>query len=124
MRNLLLLCLLLGCAACQKDDAASPEGVAIRVRNVSPYTFESVYVNTSGGENTYGRLPTGQTTGYKSFARAYRYAYVRVLINGQQVTWQPIDYVGETQLADGNYTYVLSIPDLANRRMSLRLEKQ
>jgi hypothetical protein len=124
MKNLLLcLCLLLGCAACQKDGDATPGGVAIRVRNASPYVFESVLVNTSGGEHTYGALATGQSTSYESFASAYRYAYVKVMIDGQQVVWQPIDYVGEKKLEEGKYTYVLSIEDLANRRISFQLEK-
>ncbi|WBA40146.1 hypothetical protein [Hymenobacter canadensis] len=125
MKNLLLILgLLLSCAACKKEDDATPGGVSIRVRNTSPFAFESVLVNTSDGENSYGQLAAGQSTDYKSFASAYRYAYVRVLVNGQEVVWQPIDYVGEQKLADGKYTYVLGIEDLANRRISLVLEKE
>ncbi|MBC6696589.1 hypothetical protein [Hymenobacter sp. BT190] len=125
MKNLLLfLCLMLGCVACKKDDDASPDGVAIRVRNASPYAFESVLVNTSDGENSYGALAIGQSTQYKPFASAYSYAYVKVMINGQAVVWQPIDYVGEKKLEDGKYTYVLGIEDLANQRISFRLEKE
>lgn len=125
MKNsLLLLSLLLSCAACKKEDDANPGGLTIRIRNGSTYAFQSVYVNTSGGENTYGQLPAGQSTPYKSFASAYRYAYAKVLVDGQEVVWQPIDYVGEKKLEDGKYTYVLSIDDLANRRVSFRLEKE
>ncbi|AII53012.1 hypothetical protein [Hymenobacter sp. APR13] len=124
MKNpLLFLSLMLSCVACQKDDDASPKGVTIRVRNASPYAFESVLVNTNDGEQTYGALAMGQSTTYKSFTSAYRYAYVKVVTNGQTVEWQPIDYVGEKKLEDGKYTYVLNIEDLANRRISLQLEK-
>ena len=125
MKNLLLILgLLLSCAACQKKDDAAPSGVSIRVRNSSQFAFESVLVNTSDGENSYGQLAAGQSTDYKSFASAYRYAYVKVLVNGQMVVWQPIDYVGEKKLENGKYTYVLGIEDLANRQISFRLEKE
>jgi hypothetical protein len=124
MKNMLLfLLLLMGVTACKKDADAAPDGVLIRVRNASPYAFESVYVNTSGGENTYGQVAAGQSSDYKLFANAYSYAYIKVSANGQEVVWQPIDYVGEKPLEPGRYTYVLGIDDLANRRISLQLEK-
>jgi hypothetical protein len=124
MRKWLLITSLgLSCAACSKKEDAEPDGVRIRVRNASPYVFESVDVDTSDGKNTYSQLAPGQSSDYKLFASAYRVAYARVIINGQTVVWQPVDYVGEKKLENGRYTYVLGIEDLANRRTSFQLEK-
>lgn len=114
MRPLLFYsCLLLGLAACKKETEA-PTGVSIRVRNGSAYHFTSLVVNTSGGENSYGALGPGQSSDYAAFTRAYSYAAVKATINGTEVSFQPYDYVGETTLKPGQYTYVVDVVNQAN----------
>jgi hypothetical protein len=113
-RPLLYSCLVLGLYSCKKEADASA-GVSIRVRNESSYPFTAVLVNTSGGENSYGSLRPGQNSDYHSFAKAYSYAYVKATVNGQDVLFQPVDYVGETPLQPGGqYTYAVDVVNSAN----------
>jgi heat shock protein HslJ len=49
---------------------------------------------------------------------AYSYAYVKVTAGGDEFVLQPIDYVGESLLAPGEYTYVL---DVAEQQLLLTL---
>lgn len=107
--------LLNGCSKKETIDA-----VLIRVKNASTLTFTNVYVNTSGGENNYGDLAAGQISEYKEFTYAYPYAYVRFEIDGQTRQLQPIDYVGESLLDNGKYTYELTV-DPVNGNVGLVL---
>lgn len=119
---ILLLCLCmvsLPHTSCKKDDA---DEIRIRVKNASSYRFERVYVNTSGGENEYGSLSTQQASDYAVYKAAFNYAYIRVVINGQKLSFQPKDYVGETPLKAGNYTYVVGVDDLSGGRLSITTE--
>jgi hypothetical protein len=128
MKNLvlaLLFCLGFCCLSCDKASDLEPQGVVIRVRNASSYPFETVYVNTSGGENNYGPLAAGKSTQYLgNYTKAYRYANIKVVIAGQELVLQPFDYVGETPLTPGNYTYVIGVTDLARKQLSLQFENQ
>lgn len=103
MKNTLffLLPVLLFLNGCSPED----EAIRIRIKNSSAFNYENVYVNTSGGENNYGNLQSGQISEYKEFGSAYRYAYIRLEVNGQTAVIQPFDYVGETLLENGKYTY-------------------
>lgn len=107
--------------ACQKETAT--DGVRIRVKNTSSYQFESVHVDTSGGSNDYGSLNAGKKTDYASYTQAYNYAYIKVKIDGRELVLQPTDYVGETPLEPGKYTYEVGVSDLAAGRLSFALEK-
>jgi hypothetical protein len=117
-RLLFLIPLLLLLLSCSKED---PEAVNIRIINNSDYRFEQVYVNTSGGEHTYGNVESQSSSAYHSFTVAYPYAYVRLYIDGEEFVLQPKDYVGEEELPAGNYSYVLEIADFNTRRLSLNL---
>jgi hypothetical protein len=66
-------------------------------------------INTTTGAVNFGNLNSGQKTEYKIFKKAYRYAYVKLEIDGKTFTLQPIDYVGETVLKNGNYTYQIDV---------------
>lgn len=107
--------------SCQHDDESSQ--VLIRVKNSSSYHFDSVYVAAPGGTHHYGALSAGQSSDYTTFTTAYASAYVRVVVNGQRLVWQPIDYVGSTPLQSGNYTYEVTVADLATNRLSISLAK-
>jgi len=95
--------------------------VEIRVRNSSPYTYTNVYVNTSGGENTYGDIPPGAASDYKVFNFAYSYAQISLQIDTVDYLLQPIDYVGEHKLSSGKYTYEVSVYDTATHQLLLNL---
>ncbi|MCB0502211.1 MAG: hypothetical protein KDD32_05975 [Bacteroidetes bacterium] len=114
---LLLSCVFLLINSC--IDPLNPKrNVLIRVNNVSPYDFEDLLVNTSGGENEYGNLGSDLISVYKSYDFAYQYAYVSLTIDGKEFVLQPIDYVGETKIPNGKYTYEINV-DTATEEIDL-----
>ena len=97
---------------------ASPE---IRVLNASSRTMEGVTVAFPDDEVVYGTLAPGAASGYRAVERAYRYAYVRTTVDGDTMVLQPIDYVGETLLEPGRYTYRLDLADTDGPWLTLEL---
>lgn len=83
------------------------EPTEVRIRNVSGFDYDGLQV----GDETYGRLPAGAETRYREFDTAYRYNYVRLEIEGDEMILQPIDYVGETPLGPGRFTYEVRVID-------------
>jgi hypothetical protein len=71
--------------------------------------FDAVFVATTGPEKAYGPLASGKSSDYMVFEGLYRYAYIRVEVDDMEYILQPIDYVGETPLSSGDYTYRLDI---------------
>ncbi len=119
---------------CSRDDDSSTSdevqirttgAVQIRIKNASQYNYSNILVNTNGGENNYGNISASKTTKYGGFDFAYRYAFVELKINGQIFTIQPIDYVGETKLTPGKYTYEIGANDSAQRygKLTIKLFK-
>ena len=53
---------------------------------------------------------------------AYRYGYLDLLVGGEHRRLQPIDYVGEDTIGDGNFTYVITI-DTATRYPNVELRR-
>jgi hypothetical protein len=102
----------------------SVEGVHIRVKNASSVDYESVYINTSGGEHDYGPVEDGTISDYFEFERAYSYAQVIVNIDGETFVLQPIDYVGETPLDDGQYRYDIGVENFDNKILSIELKEE
>lgn len=105
---------------CEKD-------VNIRVANRSDVEFRNVIVKFPSQTEIYGNIPPGRTTEYRKVNKAYRYAYIKVEIDGQEAILQPVDYVGERLLSRGNYTYSLSYNPKdtdKNDRLLLHLEKE
>lgn len=103
---LLYFSLCLSLFACKKNE---DEGVYIRIRNISAYPFATTYVNTPGGDNQYGALSPAQNSDYHAFTKAYRYAYLKASVQGQDLVLQPYDYVGEQPLEPGHYTYIVNV---------------
>ena len=116
--RLLSICLCLFFVTCTKDNNSS---VQIRIENISQSDFTDVYADTSGGTHDFGDVKAGHTSDYASFDMAYRYAYIQLKVGTQVYTLQPIDYVGETPLEEGNYTYAIDVVD-PNSEYGLGLE--
>lgn len=112
MKRILILIisisLLIGCSS---DDDNNAFELNIRLSNVSQYDFQNIVVNTTTGNTNFENIRSQKMTGYKTFETAYRYAFVELEIDGKTYTIQPIDYVGETPLENGNYTYVIDAND-------------
>ena len=96
--------------------AFSTHASEIRVRNDSKVDFKNVVV----GGKKYGDIKQGATTDYQTWKTAYRYSSVALLADSKPMKIQPIDYVGETPLGDGNFTFVLTVKD---GRLYIRDEK-
>jgi len=122
MKKILILIIsittLLGCSKDNKDNLYE---VKIRLSNVSQYDFQNIVVNTTTGDVNFEDLKSGQKSDYKVFDKAYSYAFVELEINGQTYTLQPIDYVGETPLENGNYTYQINANETEEQYTKLYL---
>lgn len=120
---ILFLLLITGCSILSGDDEATE--VNIRLSNVSPYSYQDIRVSSTDDQVSYGDLESGEFTDYKIFEKAYRYGFVELQINGSTYTLQPIDYVGETPLENGYYTYQINANDSDDRfgKLSLTLIK-
>src|SRR5687767_7260703 len=104
MRSFVLFVLLLaGLAGCSSSTEVG--STQIRIRNATHVALEDVVV----GDKTYGDIAPGEVSDYQPWAQAYRYAYVSLKADGKPMVIQPIDFVGETPLGGGRFTYVLTI---------------
>ncbi len=94
--------------ACTSANGKS-DGLEIRIANRSDRDFDKVDVTFTSDKFEYGAIPKGGVSAYKPVKEAYRYAKIDVVANGETFTFQPIDFVGETLLEPGRYTYALNI---------------
>ena len=95
---------------CSNDDdyiEEQTEVVNLRLTNGSNLNYEHILVY----DYDYGNLNSGEFSEYKIVEEAYRYANVKLVVDGTQYMFQHYDYVGEESLENGHYTYVLSIVD-------------
>lgn len=88
----------------------------IRVRNDSDVDFKDVVV----GGKEYGDIKSGATTAYQTWKTAYRYSSVKLIAGSKPMELQPIDYLGEQELGDGYFTYVLTVRE---GRLDIRAER-
>ena len=96
------------CISCtDRDDDL--KAVNIRIKNASAMAFDQVMV----GDEThlYGSLAPDAYSEYQEYELAYRYAYIEITSGEMTYVLQPIDFVGESELPIGLYTYVLDLTD-------------
>jgi hypothetical protein len=104
---LLLLCLVVSFGCTDRDDDLT--SVNIRVRNVSDITFDIVVVG--GEEKFHENVAPGSFTSYLEYEEAYRYASIQIESGTEFYGLLPFDFVGETPLPIGLYTYELDIDE-------------
>ena len=104
-RGLLVALTALGCSSPFEPSG----GVNVRVANNSSFPFGRVEVFFPENEVDYGSIRAHAVSEYSPVTTAYRYAYIEVQIGGEVLKIQPIDYVGETPLGPGLYTYELNV---------------
>ena len=119
---------LFSCSNDTTSDIIIPQtsSVQIRIQNASPNLckFENIIVNTYNKDVSFENLLTGQKSAFKTFDLAYSYAFVQLQINGKTYTIQPADFVGETPLENGNYTYKITAnPSDPYQKLSMELIK-
>ena len=111
----------LAVAGCTTGGTAPPAGgVEIRIANRSGVDFDRVDVTFPDNEVSYGAVAKGAASEYRRVRQAYRYAMIVATAGGETYRFQPIDYVGETLLEPGRYTYALST-DPNDRVLSIEL---
>ena len=94
----------------------------IRIANRSTRDFDRVLVTFAAEEVDYGPLRAGAVSEYRTARGAYEYARVEVHADTARLLIQPIDFVGETPLREGRYTYALSLSS-TGRDLGLTLER-
>ena len=106
-------------AACS-DPFSTDDGTHIRLRNSSSFDLTAVTFRPGQAEIKFARIDGGEVTNYVPVANAYSYGYLDVLVDGARRVIQPIDYVGESYIGEGRFTYVISIdPSTLNPSMTL-----
>ncbi|MFK7783645.1 MAG: hypothetical protein AB8B56_00945 [Crocinitomicaceae bacterium] len=116
-----LLVLLMGLGACNKDSTAvctehavadcnpDPNKVNIRVKNVSDYDMCNFVLWPYDEKFNCGIIEAGESTCYRSFDIAYSYGYLKFYISEKEFILQPFDFVGEVPLQNGYYTYSVDV---------------
>ena len=99
---------LVALTSCDAPFGLSGE-VNVRVANNSSFAFQRVEIVFPEDQVDYGTVEAHGISEYAPVKTAYRYAYIEVQIGGEVLRIQPIDYVGETPLGPGFYTYQLNV---------------
>ncbi|MCM4153872.1 hypothetical protein DHD05_19945 [Arenibacter sp. N53] len=99
----LVAVIVMGCS--DRDDDL--DGVNIRIKNESSVTYDLVQVGSA--EMLHENIGPDDYSGYLEYEMAYEYAYINIKVDEENYILQPIDFVGETPLENGFYTYGLSI---------------
>jgi hypothetical protein len=115
--GIVILTLLVATGGCSA--VLPPNPVEVRISNASAVAFDNVVVGFPDGEEAYGSILAHRDSDYRAVERAYRYAYVEAMVGGQKLVLQPIDYVGESLLPEGRYSYVLDVA--SDGRLTLTL---
>ncbi len=102
-KSIFLLVVIFILSACEESN--DPEAVQLRVRNVSQHDYTGVVVSTGCCSHDFGDIPAGEVSEYEMYESAYRYGFVQLMVGEETFTLQPIDYVGESYLESGSYTY-------------------
>lgn len=110
---------LLFAAAAVSCDPTGPTQVEVRVENASGQLMADVVIGFPESDVDYGDVGPGAVTGYREVGLAYRYAAVRTVVAGDTLGLIPVDYVGETPLDPGHYTYRLGL--FEGRNLTLEL---
>lgn len=105
-----------GCT--DRDDDLN--AVHIRVRNQSALNFDEVQVGDA--EEVHLNVAPDSFSEYFDYETAYRTALIEVTSGAESFVLQPIDFVGETPLPDGFYTYELNITDAGELTLEFMID--
>ncbi|GAB3221517.1 hypothetical protein GCM10027454_14260 [Algoriphagus aestuariicola] len=118
----ILMLFFLVFSACGIHDGR-PDGVFIRIHNNSDVNFEKVTVQSGNEEQFFGDVLSRTASEYREFDYAFRYGAVWLQAEGRDFSLIPTDYVGETPLRNGFYTYRigLSSANLSDAELTFEL---
>jgi hypothetical protein len=107
-------------SGCSKKTDNKETAVRLRIENLDAATIDSIVVQNPAGRQVYYNITSGAKSDYKTFAYIYNYGYIKAYYSNKTLVMQPIDYVGETKLEQGNYTYkVYVISNFASSYLSV-----
>lgn len=110
MKKLVLLTVMIvSLAAACTDLDDDLETVNIRIKNNSSLLFDAVIVGDA--LEPHENVAPGDFSTYFMYEEAYRYAYIEINSGEETFILQPIDFVGETPLPIGFYTYELDVTE-------------
>jgi hypothetical protein len=121
VRHLIGATILLATAACG-NPFGNDGATRIRLRNASSFELTAVTFSPGSERVEFARIGPNATTEYTTVEHAYSYGYFDALVAGVRRTIQPIDYVGESYIGDGNFTYQITI-DAQTKNPSIQLIK-
>lgn len=123
-----------GCAGRKAGAVGNPDAkVRIRLHNLDSIALTDVHVHWPVDSARFDSLPSQAYTDYIAVDSAYRYAYVKAKAGKRVWICLPMDFVGETPLAPGRYTYDISpaaVADMKDEksmgflRMELSVDKE
>jgi hypothetical protein len=97
--------------------------VEVRVRNGSDLTLDEATLFLPRGDLFFSDLSPGEASPYVDVPKAYRIASAEVVIGQDTARAQVIDYVGETPLKAGKYTYVFRVFEGSPSTLGVEFEK-
>lgn len=118
------LTLLVSAIACMAaEEPGSSTAVRIRIANISEVPYSDVTIRFPRQTEDYGDLAPGAISEYRDVEVAYKYASVTLTANGRMHRALAADYLGETKLEPGAYTYTLDL-DRGSPRFGLRVDEE
>ena len=85
------------------------DAVNLRIKNVSSIFFDEVVVGDAPDPHL--NVAPDSFSEYFIYETAYQYAFIQITSGEDSFVLQPIDFVGETELPIGFYTYELDVSD-------------
>ncbi|WP_298506350.1 hypothetical protein [uncultured Maribacter sp.] len=107
---LLLVILITSFSCTDRDDNITK--VNLRIKNTSEVTYQEVIVVSD--TTKYTNISSGSYSDYLEYDQLYSYAYINIISDGETYVLQPVDFVGESLLAPGFYTYELGLDESGN----------
>ena len=100
-----------------------PKLAPYKLYNASRNKIENLMVNTHIQDVSYENLLSNRKSTYKKCDITYSYANVQLQISGKTYSFQPVDFVGETVLENGNYTYKTRVNLNQHQKLNIELIK-
>lgn len=101
------------------EEGAVSKNIKIRLHNNTAYVMRNILVFSPTDRIELPYLNPSESSDYHAFEKAYNFATVSFDIEGKTYKMQPIDFVNEKVLPDGNYTYQLGVENLDSNQAIL-----
>lgn len=97
--KILFILVIILTISCTTDDDTE---VRLRLANVSDFDYTNISIRNGV---SYEDLEAGSISEYQTFESSYSYMFVQLVIHQDTLLIQPIDFVGESLIRGGDYTY-------------------